>query len=137
MTAPALPRRSQPALAQRERALGAVPAALELVDAVRRWDRRDVQHLISQADLPALCVVLAAMVDQDSSVTGLLEWTEGQDESYDGWSRAEVLDAHAQWEACRVRGIEPPAEVREGQRIYDRVRRRAQRTAQRAAGGAA
>lgn len=53
-----------------------VPLALELVDAVHRWDRRDVMAALDRADLEALAVVLAAMVDQDRTLTQMLGWTD-------------------------------------------------------------
>lgn len=111
---------------------GAIPRALELVDAVRRWDRQDVRAALADADLPALCVTLAAMVDQDRPLADLLGWTEEHNDDFDGWRWADVLAAHAQFEAHRYRGVEPSEHVREGQRVYDRVRARDRRAAQRA-----
>lgn len=54
----------------------ALPLALELVDAVHRMDRREVARLIDLADLPALAVVLAGMVDEDRTVRDLLGWVD-------------------------------------------------------------
>lgn len=110
-----------------QRAETAIPQALELVDAVRRFDRGDVRHIIATADLPALAVALAAMVDQDRSLTDLLGWTEEQDGLVDGWRWPDVLAAHAEWEAYRYRGIPAPEHVADGQRVYDRVRARRRR----------
>lgn len=57
-----------------DRAEQALPLALELVDAVRRADRNDVQCVLDRADAPALLVVLAAMVDDNRPVSDLLGW---------------------------------------------------------------
>ncbi len=113
----------------------AVTEALELIDAVRRWDRRDVKHLLGVVDLPAVAVALAAMVDEDKTPQQLLSWAHAHHDSpaaLDGWTWDEMHRAHAQYELCRLRGVEVPAEVRDGQRAYDRIRKRA-RTAQAAA----
>jgi hypothetical protein len=115
-----------------DRATSAVDTALQLVDAVRRWDRRDVRAALSDTDLPALCVVLAAMVNDDAPLSELLGWTEDHDD-FDGWSWPDVLAAHAQYEACRSRGVEVPQDVRDGQRVYDRVLARQRRARTRAA----
>jgi hypothetical protein len=57
-----------------------IAAALELVDAVRLQDAGMVAHtlrLAAGADgLEALCVSLAAMVDDSKSVSELLAWTD-------------------------------------------------------------
>lgn len=107
----------------------AVTEALELIGAVRRWDRRDVRHLLNVLDLPAVAVALAAMVDQDKTPQQLLAWAhahyDGQAAALDGWTWVEMHRAHAQYELCRSRGVEVPAEVRDGQRAYDRIRKRA------------
>ena len=117
--------------AQRLREDKAVTEALELIDAVRRWDRRDVHHLLDVIDLPAAAVVLAAMVDEDKTPQFLLSWVhtehhdaEAGDVLLDGWTWQELRDCHAQNELCRSRGITPPDDVREGQRAYDRIRKR-------------
>lgn len=111
-----------------DRAVQAVPDALAMVDAVRRFDRRDIHHLLRQTDLHALVVVLAAMVDQDRTPKDLLGWVQTAD-SFDGWLWPEVLAAHAQYQLCMTRGVEVPVEVRAGQRVYDRVRARQRRAA--------
>jgi hypothetical protein len=109
------------------RAAGAVPVALELVDAVRRWDRRDVEHVLKTADLTAVAVVLAAMVDDGRTVEEMLGWVAQFPVECDGWTYAELLDAHAQHEAHRVRGLDSPGHVREGERVYQRLRARRRR----------
>lgn len=48
--------------------------ALELVAAVRAFDRQAVKEALDVADLPALAVVLAAMVDEDRTERELLGW---------------------------------------------------------------
>lgn len=105
----------------------AVSEALELIGAVRRYDSQDVKHLLGVVDLPAVAVALAAMVDQDKTPQMFLAWAhahyDGQD--LDGWTWAEMHRAHAQYELHRSRGVEVPAEVRDGQRAYDRIRKRA------------
>ena len=115
--------------AQRVREDKAVTEALELIDAVRRWDRRDVQHLLDVIDLPAAAVALAAMVDEDKTPQALLSWvhTEHNDaetEVCDGWTWQELRAAHAQYQLCISHKVTPPFDVREGQRAYDRIRKR-------------
>ena len=115
--------------AQRAREDKAVTEALELIDAVRRWDRRDVQHLLDVIDLPAAAVALAAMVDEDKTPQALLGWVHEQHHDAesvvcDGWTWEEMRRSHSQYELCRSRGIAPPDDVREGQRAYDRIRKR-------------
>jgi hypothetical protein len=52
-----------------------LPTALQLVDAVHRADRIAIAELLGDADLPALAVVLAAMVDDSRTLSELLSWT--------------------------------------------------------------
>lgn len=85
-----------------------MPVAIRLVDAVHRADRVEVARLVNDADLPALAVVLAAMVDEDKPVRELLAWAED----------LRVRPAGARSNAARVfpRALEPcgthPAFVR-------------------------
>lgn len=104
-------------------------SALELIDAVKRWDRQDVTHLLETVDLPAVAVVLAAMVDDEQPLHDLLAWVDQRDDVVEGWAWDDVRAAHAQYELCRSRKISVPPDVREGQRIYDRVRARRRRQA--------
>ena len=116
--------------AQRAREDKAVTEALELIDAVRRWDRLDVQHLLDVIDLPAAAVALAAMVEEGKTPQALLGWVHKQhhdakaEDVMDGWTWTELRDAHAQYELCRSRKVTPPPDVRDGQRAYDRIRKR-------------
>ena len=112
-----------------DRAQEALPVALQLVDAVKRWDRKDVAHVLDTADLPALAVVLAAMVNDDAPLVDLLSWTADQPNIVDGWDWQDVLAAKAEAERYRYRGLEVPANVLAGVRVYDRVRARRRRAA--------
>lgn len=53
----------------------AVPSALRLVGAVRSCDPDDVQQILQRADLPALAIALAAMVDDTRTPSEMLAWT--------------------------------------------------------------
>jgi hypothetical protein len=53
----------------------AVPDALALIGAVRDRDTQRSHSIIGKADLPAVAVVLAAMVDDNQSMRDLLRWT--------------------------------------------------------------
>ncbi|GAC1408744.1 MAG: hypothetical protein NVSMB60_30270 [Mycobacterium sp.] len=57
-----------------DRAEQALPLALELVDAVRRKDHTDVRSCVDRADIPALLIVLATLVDDERPVSDLLGW---------------------------------------------------------------
>lgn len=111
-----------------DRAQQSLPAALELVDAVRNWDRTSVAAVLSDADLPAMCVALAALVDDGRPLSELLAWVDDLD-LVDGWTWDSVLAAHCAWEQHRGRGLPIPPHVRQGQRIYDRARARHRRSA--------
>lgn len=72
------------------------------------------------------------MVDDERPLTELLGWTDRLD-LVDGWTWDSVLAAHSAWEQHRSRGIPAPPHVRDGQRVYDRVRSRQRRAAARSA----
>lgn len=57
------------------RVQSALPLAVQLVGAVRDRDPDSVATLLADADMPALAVTLAAMVDDDQRVAELLAWT--------------------------------------------------------------
>lgn len=54
---------------------GALPDALSLVGAVHERDTSRAHHIVRTADLPALAVVLASLVDDDRRLHELLAWT--------------------------------------------------------------
>lgn len=53
----------------------ALPHALALIDAVHTRDQSASHRIIRSADLPALAVALAALVDDNQRVAELLAWT--------------------------------------------------------------
>jgi hypothetical protein len=59
-----------------ERVETALPVAVQLIGAVRDCDRRAVAELLLGADMPALAITLAAMVDDEQRLADLLSWTE-------------------------------------------------------------
>jgi hypothetical protein len=114
------------------RATQAIDLALELADAVKRNHRGDAQCVLDRADTAALCLVLAAMVDDDRSVKqllrdvgGLLRWLH----------RPRILrerplrpcGTHAAWERHKRRGEEPCLPCAEAERAYQRARSRDRR----------
>lgn len=60
---------------QDRRFAAAIPVALELVGAVRDLGPEDVAEIMARADMPALAVALAAMVDDTRSPRELLSWS--------------------------------------------------------------
>lgn len=114
------------------RATQAIDLALELADAVKRNHRGDVQCVLDRADTAALCLVLAAMIDDERSVRGLLQdvpkllrWL----------NRPRLLrerplrpcGTHAAWERHKRRGEEPCPACTEAERAYQRARTRDRR----------
>lgn len=53
----------------------ALPIAVQLVGAVRDRDRDSIATLLADADMPALAVTLAALVDDDQRIADMLAWT--------------------------------------------------------------
>lgn len=106
-----------------DRAEQALPLALELIDAVRRKDRTDIQACIDSADLPALTVILAALVDDSRPVRELLAWVETPPRRQPGERRnLRPCGTHAAYERHRNRGEEPCALCRRSEREYQRNR---------------
>lgn len=119
-----------------ERADQAVPLALELVDAVRSGRRGEVQCVIDRADVPALLVVLAAMVDDSRPVSELLGWVREPSRRPARQRRRQPLKpcgTHAAYVRHVDRGepIDPLCEAEE--RRYQRERTRARRAERRVA----
>lgn len=114
------------------RARQSLDMALELADAVKRNHRGDVQCVLDRADTAALCLVLAAMVDDDRSVKGLLRdipsllrWL-----GHPRATRARSLrpcGTHAAFVRHKNRGEEPDPECVEAERAYQRARSRENR----------
>ncbi len=104
----------------------ALPLALELVGAVRDHDSRTVEHVLDVADVPALAVVLAAMVDETKTPRELLQWVDDAHDPQSGWHRG-LRRAHTLYGIYRRRGAQMPAVVLEGERLYQREKKRQQR----------
>lgn len=103
--------------------------ALALVDAVHCAEPGRVAQLISEADLPAVVVLLAAMVDEDRPTSHLLAWT---DRLADARLRPGPLPqspcgSHAAFNRHRSRGEQPCASCWEAERTYQRIRARQRR----------
>lgn len=64
------------ALDRADRAERTVTTAMRLVAAVHGWRAGDVERLVTHADLSALVVVLAGMVDPAADRQQLLEWSQ-------------------------------------------------------------
>lgn len=64
----------RPSLTGSSRSDAQVPVAMALVGAVREFDAKAVAEVLDGADLPALAVVLAAMVPWDQAPGQLLAW---------------------------------------------------------------
>jgi hypothetical protein len=106
-----------------------IDLALELADAVARNDRGDVQCAIDRADPRALCLVLAAMVDDERSIRGLLRdvpqllrWMDSP--RVRPRKPLQPCGTHAAFSRHRARGEEPDELCREAERAYQRARDR-------------
>lgn len=109
----------------------AKPLALELVGAVRNFDQQGVRDILAVADLPALAVVLAAMVDDERSERELLGWLPetqgfglGRPPKRPPTPRGglQPCGTHAAWTRHRSRGEEPCEACWVGEREYQRSR---------------
>lgn len=105
-----------------------ITAAQLLVGAVRDHDAERVAEIVAGADLPALVVTLAAMVDDSRTVKQLLAWNDKDcGEDGEGWDRM-VWRRNLTEEQCKalhadfVRGERGP-DVEDGQREYQRRRK--------------
>lgn len=118
---------------------GQLATALQIVDAVRTHGieavarnlaRRKPDHVVR------LAATLAALVPTDKPVSELLEWLHGpHDEQIDlhvpGWDPRllKPCGTHAAYERHRKRGEFIDDKCREGERAYQRSRRRRERAA--------
>jgi hypothetical protein len=108
----------------------ALPVVLELVDAVRCFDRPRVEYLSQIVDQPAALILLAGMVPQDRSPKRLLAWSDNppkvtrrrrpKPQALD--IPAEVRELHATFTRLRTAKADVPADVRGGEREYQRQR---------------
>ena len=114
------------------RADAAVPLALELVDAVRRWKPREVQAIIDRADTDALLVVLAAMVDDERTLGELFAWMPPQHQPRRARQRRQLkpCGTHAAYNRHKDRG-EPIDPLCEAEEIRYQARRAVARRAAR------
>jgi hypothetical protein len=126
-----------------ERFDAALPDALALVGAVHDRLPDEAAHVLAGADLPALCVVLAALVPDDCSVSVLLAWTSRTNvlpirpQSRPTRHTLDVPDdiraAHTEYTRLLTAGLPVPDEVREGDRKYNAARKAAARARRAAA----
>jgi hypothetical protein len=63
-------------LSPQARFLASIPDALRLVDAIHSDDETLLVETYSTGDLPALLVVLAALVDTDRTLHDMLAWVQ-------------------------------------------------------------
>ena len=113
-----------------------LPTALQLVDAVHRADRIEIADILGDADLYALAVLLAAMVDDNRTLTELLGWTNdlrvrpiGSPRNRHASSLLQPCGTHAAFNRHRAKG-EPICEAcRIAERTYQRTRARDRRAA--------
>ncbi len=100
--------------------------ALEMVDAVRCLDRRRVQRLFDLADLPAMVVMLAAMVDDQTPVADLLTWTADirtpASLRRDPSTWLLPCGTHSAFNRHRLRGETACETCQEGERAYQHAR---------------
>lgn len=118
-------------IARTEQVVRARTAALRLVGAVRDNDALGARAIVLRSDPTALLLALASLVDDRRQPSELLSWVE-PDPALDGLTWHEALAAHRQYEAARSRGEQHllPAHVWQGQRVYDRQRKRERRRRQ-------
>ncbi len=115
----------------------ALQDALRMVAAVQFGGPAAVQRVYDTADLPALTVALAALVDPDRAPSQLLAWAHSEPERARarrehkaGPPRPSLAcgfpNYHASWTRHSKAGVECD-ECRQGERAYQRQRKRAQR----------
>jgi hypothetical protein len=117
----------------------AIPDALRLVDVVHgNGSADDVAHALQTADVPAVLVVLAALVPDDQTVNQLLAWNRplhSTSRTNTTWSIArrtvpvtpEIRALHAEHRRLRDSGQPVPQHVADGERAYQQVKKRGQR----------
>jgi hypothetical protein len=126
----------RPTSTPRERARQAVDLAFELIDAVERNHRADIQCVLDRAETNALCLVLAAMHDENRSVKallrdvpGLLGWLEQPRRTRAQGAPLRPCGTHAAFVRHKKRGEDVDPACAEAERAYQRERSRVQRAA--------
>jgi hypothetical protein len=113
----------------------AIPDALRLIDVVHG---NGSAHTLQTADIPAVLVVLAALVPDDQTVNQLLAWNRplhSTSRTNTTWSIArrtvpvtpEIRALHAEHRRLRDSGRPVPQHVADGERAYQQVKKRGQR----------
>lgn len=97
--------------------------AVELTDAVTRGDVDAAQHALDRADLPGLCVVLAAMNDPDRPLSVIRSRLPRLLLALDSPSRRRAAGlkpcgTHAAYNRHKSRGEEPCEACKRGEREY-------------------
>jgi hypothetical protein len=128
----------RPSSTPRERARQAVDLAFELIDAVERNHRADIQCVLDRAETNALCLVLAAMHDEGRSVKamlrdvpGLLGWLEQPRSRRAHGKPLRPCGTHAAFVRHKNRGEDVDPACAEAEKAYQRERSRSQRAAAR------
>lgn len=107
-----------PTLTGDPRGDAAVPLALQLVVAVRGCDPAHVRHVLERADLQALAVVLAGMVDATEPMSALLARVNAERDIKPGCGEPSWHSSHnrhrAHGETC--------SDCAEGERAYQAAR---------------
>lgn len=117
----------------------AIPDALALIDAIHGGGSYDDVHRIwTTADIPAVLVVLAALVPDDQTVPQLLAWNRpihSTSRANTAWSVARhtvpvtdhIRALHAEHRRLRDSGQPIPQHVADAERIYQQTKKRGQR----------
>ncbi len=117
-----------------EQAQTLIPVAAQLAATVREYGRDEVAAVLAQVppgDMPALAVVLAAMVPVDRTVRQLLGWRDGDEARPAGepgpwtwgeWDRRLLVHCHARYLAGLRDGL-----TAAGEREYQTTHRGAAR----------
>lgn len=109
----------------------AVSRAMRLAAAVHDYEQLDVHDLLSEltrGDLYGVAVALAAMVDVDQTPRQLLAWNDPDSSDKPGRFMA-PCGTHAAFNRHKSRGETPCPDCREGERVFQRHRRRRERQA--------
>lgn len=102
----------------------ALDDALTLVDVVHgNGSTADVDRILRRADIPALCIALAACVDHDKTITDLLGWTLTPTELEQIKRVNELAAAHAYYVQLRTKSQPVPPEIVGLERLYQRNRK--------------
>lgn len=122
-----------------DRSRAALELAVEAIDAVRREDATAIQSVIDRADVPALVITLAGMLDDDRSIRSLMRDVPRYLVALRRTSGADPLrplaecGSHAAFNRHVSRGEEPCEPCWEQERAYQRSRSRSRRAAAREA----